>query len=534
MKKINFLLLAVIALFAFAGNSYAQCDTIKTFPWTETFEKDSLLSNCWVREGFDTVKTAGLAAINEDHTIGAGGNFITIHWSGLEIGDSVFLTSPVLDLTQLANPSLTFWRNRPQGTYGSGANFQVNVKSNDVWYENLITADLSGYTNGWEDFSVDLSPYKTNDVTISIVAVWSLSTIVFDDITIKEGVEGGCQKPLSLTHSVNSVNKAKVGWEESGSATKWEIMYENDDTKEEISKIVTANTDTLKGLSSGTIYTFQVRSICAEGDTSEWSIVSTEFQTLCDNETYPYIENFDGSWDCLSSINAQGDVFKWVASTSTYFITPLSGQSFAEGGREDDYLITPFLSLDATSTMTWWDIAGLSESIFCTAKYAVLLSESSELDPFNDFTDTLGTYQMGGDNDTTWVQRTIDLSGYAGKKVFITFHTIKEDKALPFGIDNLKVTGTYLDVNTVDVNEASVNVYPNPNNGVFKVAVNSENISDLNIELMNIQGQVIYRNDVKSVSNYTESINVQGFAKGIYFLRVNTGNELKVNKVVIK
>ena len=68
----------------------------------------------------------------------------------------------------------------------------------------------------------------------------------------------------------------------------------------------------------------------------------------------------------------------------------------------------------------------------------------------------------------------------------------------------------------------------------YEIAFSAIEALGLSIELMNTQGQIIYRNDVKTISSYNETIDVDGFAKGVYFLRVNTGKAVKVKKVLIE
>ena len=88
-------------------------------------------------------------------------------------------------------------------------------------------------------------------------------------------------------------------------------------------------------------------------------------------------------------------------------------------------------------------------------------------------------------------------------------------------------------VNDIDLMN-NVSVYPNPSDGLFTLEVNKLETTDLTIELMDVQGQIIYKNEVKSVTNYTEDIDASAFAKGIYYLRVNNGTDIKVQKVVIQ
>lgn len=84
----------------------------------------------------------------------------------------------------------------------------------------------------------------------------------------------------------------------------------------------------------------------------------------------------------------------------------------------------------------------------------------------------------------------------------------------------------------VDVNSlvSSVNAYPNPTNGEFTLAVANKGVTDINILITNIQGQTVYHNQVKSVLNYQENIDLNAFAKGMYFLRVNQ----QVVKLVVR
>ncbi len=84
----------------------------------------------------------------------------------------------------------------------------------------------------------------------------------------------------------------------------------------------------------------------------------------------------------------------------------------------------------------------------------------------------------------------------------------------------------------VDLNSltASVNVYPNPTEGLFTLAVTNAQVLDLNILITNIQGQVVYQNQVKSVLTYEENIDLTQFSKGMYFLKVNN----QVTKLVVK
>jgi hypothetical protein len=80
----------------------------------------------------------------------------------------------------------------------------------------------------------------------------------------------------------------------------------------------------------------------------------------------------------------------------------------------------------------------------------------------------------------------------------------------------------------------SFNVYPNPSNGIFTVTVNSNQMNDLTIELVNVQGEVIYNQRAEDVTTFTGDVDVTEFAKGVYYLRIFNGEEVKVEKVIVQ
>jgi hypothetical protein len=80
---------------------------------------------------------------------------------------------------------------------------------------------------------------------------------------------------------------------------------------------------------------------------------------------------------------------------------------------------------------------------------------------------------------------------------------------------------------------ASMRVYPNPTSGVFTVEIENASASDLVITLTNIQGQVVYQNKVANAVNHQETIS-NDLSKGMYFLSVNNGKEVKVQKVIVQ
>jgi hypothetical protein len=178
---------------------------------------------------------------------------------------------------------------------------------------------------------------------------------------------------------------------------------------------------------------------------------------------------------------------------------------------------------------------------------------SGEFKPATDFVDVSGTFNNWGasahltDPEADGIY-TITLDGMTVNSVIEYKYRINGDwntSEYPNGGANRKYTVRYWNVINnvynggatagVDQNSliASFNVYPNPTQGAITVEITNKVASDMVITLTNIQGQVVYQNTVKNAVNHQETID-QKLSKGMYFLTVNNGGGVQVQKVVVQ
>jgi hypothetical protein len=81
----------------------------------------------------------------------------------------------------------------------------------------------------------------------------------------------------------------------------------------------------------------------------------------------------------------------------------------------------------------------------------------------------------------------------------------------------------------------NINIYPNPTTGVFNIEVNEAKFSELAINVIDIQGKLVYTSTDKNLSsNYNKQINLEGLAKGLYYIKLSTNNGVKVKKLIIQ
>ena len=81
-------------------------------------------------------------------------------------------------------------------------------------------------------------------------------------------------------------------------------------------------------------------------------------------------------------------------------------------------------------------------------------------------------------------------------------------------------------VSVTEVSASSVRLYPNPTNGILNV----EGEGAMTISVMNMLGQKV----LKTTANGNTTIDLSGFDSGIYLVRIETENGMKIEKVNVK
>ncbi|WP_170061899.1 PA14 domain-containing protein [Hymenobacter chitinivorans] len=77
-------------------------------------------------------------------------------------------------------------------------------------------------------------------------------------------------------------------------------------------------------------------------------------------------------------------------------------------------------------------------------------------------------------------------------------------------------------------------VFPNPNHGAFSVRVQQTTADPAQLELLNLQGQVVYRQQLPAAAIAEYDLRVPGLAAGLYQLRLTAATGVTTQKVVIE
>ncbi|MEN8810085.1 MAG: Omp28-related outer membrane protein [Flavobacteriales bacterium] len=144
------------------------------------------------------------------------------------------------------------------------------------------------------------------------------------------------------------------------------------------------------------------------------------------------------------------------------------------------------------------------------------------------------TTQFYPTSETDWRTETIDLSSYDGQSSVLIKFTGTSNYGNNLYLDNIRI----VDAVTSSINEnessTSLNIYPNPSNGMVNLEYISRNLGDITINIINTLGANVYTTNAVSNGSLNKSIDLSQMTKGIYFVNVVSENGTTTKKMIIQ
>ena len=412
------------------------------------------IDNCWQRTpdgtGFFWGTRTGPTGSTGTGPSGAnsGANYIYTEGSNGSAGDEATLVSPLIDLSSLTDPALTFWYHLFGGDIGT---LSVDVDAGSGFDLDVFTISGQQQTAEADPFIeqiVDLNAYAGQTVRIRFrtIKVGGFATdMAIDDFKVDEAPT--CFVPSNLAVSNITETTADFSWSDEASATdgyNWFVFNAGDDPAVDTpvasgSTATGVTTANVTGLPSSSALQFYVQSDCGSVDGLSDLSPGLDFETLCDVFLTPYFEDFenftvstnfveDGCWEEVSP-----GTFTWDVSTGATgsFNTGPSGAQFgsnyifseASSGILGDEAIVLTPEVDLTNltdpALSFWyhmfggDIGTLHVDI----------DDGTTLD--------LSVFSISGQQQSaeadTWIEQFVDLSAYAGQTIQVRFRVERGD-----------------------------------------------------------------------------------------------------------
>ena len=261
MFKKSLLLMLLMAVFA----PWAAAQ--QALPYAYGFENNDLEAEGWTLVATNSstgIYNAGSSTAYE------GSYLFRFQWSE----QAAYLVSPLLTGTD-AGVNLSFYYKEYSSSYGD-EEFYVGYTTDETvtdpsafTYGSIVTASTS-----WQEYTASL-PAGTKRIAISYV--YNDAFYLYLDAFTFEA-PGAVPKPTDLAVSGITAYGATLAWTENGTATRWQICVNDDETN-----LITATTNpyTLTGLTPNTAYSVKVRSVVGS-ESSAWSSgVSFTTAELC-------------------------------------------------------------------------------------------------------------------------------------------------------------------------------------------------------------------------------------------------------------
>ncbi|WP_445717549.1 choice-of-anchor J domain-containing protein [Flavobacterium sp.] len=283
-------------------------------PYTEDFENAGAIPSCWNMSGSENWLFSNAPGFNHIGNNGvitgsttSGGYFAWVDDSSPDTSNAT-LTSPMIDVTALSVPRLTFFElSNNEGVANSTLN--VEVWDGAAWNP---MATYNTNTTGWEKRIIDLSTLTiTGDIQARFIIVEAVANfyddIAIDDVTIEE--TPSCLEPTMFAVDTVGTDSVTVSWTAGAGETEWEYVIQAQGTGVPAGAGIstTSNPLTISGLSSNTPYEIYLRAVCTLTEQSIWVgpfDIMTSTEVICGtpvNTTYCYTDNDTTTWTFTSN-----------------------------------------------------------------------------------------------------------------------------------------------------------------------------------------------------------------------------------------
>ncbi len=102
-------------------------------------------------------------------------------------------------------------------------------------------------------------------------------------------------------------------------------------------------------------------------------------------------------------------------------------------------------------------------------------------------------------------------------------------------VDNLAFSGTVTGLKNQESILSNVSVFPNPSVELINVNLNLKSEQKVSLELIDVTGKLIVTKDLGTFSGESkQSLNINGVAKGTYFIRVVSEKATETRKIIIE
>jgi len=429
---------------------------------------DFVEDGCW--EQTSTGAFAWEVGTGETASIGTGpggaqfgDNYIFTEATSGSLGDEAIVLTPEVDLSNLTEPSLSFWYHMFDDSTDNMGTLHIDVDDGnnlDLSVFSISGQQQSALTSPFAQEFVDLSAYTGQTIQVRFRVERGSgfeSDVAIDGVRFDESPS--CFTPSGLSVDNINVDSVDLSWDSEPGATNGYVLEVYDQGADpDVDTAVTTNTiaagnttGSLTGLSPNTQYQAYVLSDCGTDGTSLLS-PPVSFKTECDVFDTPYTNGFENfsigdlssDEDCWSENSQTGFVWESsdddTVSADTGPNQAFEGNNFvfteATTGSQGDeaVLISPFIDLSNLSSPVinfYLHMHG--------GEMGTLHIDVDDGSGFVDDVFTISGEQQPNQGDA-WLEQFVDIGTFSGETIQIRLRGERGDGfESDIAIDDFKV-----------------------------------------------------------------------------------------------
>ena len=87
----------------------------------------------------------------------------------------------------------------------------------------------------------------------------------------------------------------------------------------------------------------------------------------------------------------------------------------------------------------------------------------------------------------------------------------------------------------LESSDEKIAIYPNPSNGVFTISAKNLEANTVNLSIINVIGNEIFHEELtRSDAQFSITVDLNNYAKGLYYVKLETDGYSTVRRVVVK
>jgi len=534
-----------------AGSFRTSCGTITAIPWYENFNSYStgsaIVPACWTRNS-STATTPSISS--------SGFSMNGIYFYASSSGPRSMIYTPEFGSSIAMNTlKLNFKFKSSTPTHDT---LRIGVATDTTLASWVEVAKVFGPST-YSDYEVSLASYTGTGKYIAFRADYGTqSTYAYlDNLVVSYNIT--CSDPTSLTASSITQTSATIGWTPGASETNWQVKIGLSGTPVDIQ----TPSYSFSGLTHNTAYTAYVRANCTGGFYSNW--VPVTFTTLVTPSnpivntssvtTFTYnTATLGGTYtQMLDTVTAIGLEYKTAsaANWTNQSVSPVASPFVYQATgliQNTIYKVRAYATTNAGNfygdTVTFTTAAFnlpvvTTDSVVIltptSAKYYGAITQGTESIVARGFEFKTAAQTWSSAQDLTATGTNTITATATGLDTTTTYNVrayAETASGKVYGDEKDFVTTSGL--NDIEVNTMSVSLYPNPASTTSTLVVKGL-VGEAKVIITDVQGRTINTFTMKSINGEaTKSINVNEFAKGVYYVRIQNANTISTQKLIIR